>query len=112
MAQRLTDGFSCSTPDHSVFHAGVSVPSCLQRYGSTFSILCAVQSAEPRQGDASVGVDVAIGSLVHTLDQVFLVQQWVVGAERAGGIVKSLVVMAELRLSARRQKLVDVHHLT
>lgn len=106
------DGFSCSAPHHSVFHAGLSVLSCLQHYRYTFSIVCAVQPVEPRQGDASVGVDVAVGPLVHPLDQVLLVQQRVVGAERAGRVVKSLVVMAELRLPARRQELVDMHHLT
>lgn len=111
MVQRLMDGFSCSAPHRSVFHAGLSVPSRLQRDRDTFSIACAVEPAEARQGDPSVGVDVAVGPLVHPLDQVLLVQQRVVGAQRAGGVVELLVVMAQLRLSARRQELVDVHHL-
>lgn len=105
------DGFSCSAPHHSVFHAGLSVASRLQHDRNTFSTVCAVKPAEARQGDPSVGVDVAVGPLVHPLDQVLLVQQRVVGAQRAGGVVELLVVMAELRPSARRQELVDVHHL-
>lgn len=79
--------------------------------GSTSGSLGAVQLAEPRQHDASMIVDVAVGALVHPFDQVFLVQQRVVGAERAGGVKEALVVMAELRLPAGRQELVNVHHL-
>lgn len=79
--------------------------------GCTSSSLGAVQLAEPRQRDASVGVDIAVGALVHPLDQVLLVQQRVVGAERAGGVKETLVVMAKLRLPARGQELVNVHHL-
>lgn len=75
------------------------------------SSLAAVQLPEAGQRDASVGVDVAVGALVHALNQVLLVQQRVVGAQRAGGIVETLVVMAELRLPPGRQELVHVHHL-
>lgn len=82
------------------------------QHRDTSSIISAVQPVEPRQGDTSVVVDVAVGSLVHPLDQVLLVQQWVVGAEGAGCIEKPLIVMAELRLPARRKELVDVYHLT
>lgn len=79
--------------------------------GYTSSSPGAVQLAEPRQRDASTGVDIAVGALVHPLDQVLLVQQRVVGAKRAGGVNEVLVVMAELRLPARGQELVHVHHL-
>lgn len=58
-----------------------------------------------------MGVDVAVRPPVHPLDQVLLVQQRVVGAERAGSVVEALVVMTELRLPAGRQELIDVHHL-
>lgn len=73
---------------------------------------CAIHGTEPRQRDAPVVVDVPIGALVHALDQVLLVQQWVVSPECAGGIIETLIVVTEWRLPARRQKLVDVHHLT
>lgn len=109
-AHGLMDGFPCSAPHHSGFHAGVSVCR-LQPLADTFGIACAVQPVEAGQGDASVRVDVAVGPLVHPLDQVLLVQQRVVGAQRAGGVVEALVVMAELRPPAGRQELVDVHHL-
>lgn len=56
-------------------------------------------------------MDVAVGALVHPLDQVLLIQQRMIGAERAGGVEEALVVMAELRLSVRGQELVNVHHL-
>ena len=79
--------------------------------GWASSSLGAVHCAEPRQRDPSVGVDVAVGALVHPFHQVLLVQQRVVGAQRAGGVEETLVVMAELRLPAGRQELVDVHHL-
>lgn len=79
--------------------------------GYTSSSLDAVQLAQPRQRDAPVGGDVAIGALVHPFDQVLLVQQRVVGAESAGGVKETLVVMAELRLPLRGQELVNVHHL-
>lgn len=95
-----------------VFHAGDSVVSVSHVHKFTSSIASAVYCVEPRQGDASVGVDVAFGPLVHPLDQVFLVQQRVVGPQGAGGIEETLVVMAELCLSARRQELIDVYHLT
>ena len=58
-----------------------------------------------------MGVDVTVGAAVHPLDQVLLVQERVVGAERAGGVVEALVVVAQLRLPPRWQELVDVHHL-
>lgn len=79
--------------------------------GHTSSGPGAVQLVEPRQRDASTGVDIAVRALVHPLDQVLLVQQWVVGAKRAGSVKETLVVMAELRLPARGQELVNVHHL-
>lgn len=78
----------------------------------TSSIATAVECVEPRQGDASVGVDVAFGPLVHPLNQVLLIQQRVVRPQGARGVEETLVIMAELRLSARRQELVDVYHLT
>lgn len=56
-------------------------------------------------------VDVAVGALVHPLDQVLLIQQRMIGAKRAGGVEEALVVMAELCLSVRGQELVNVHHL-
>lgn len=74
--------------------------------------LRAVDDAEAGQRDAAEAVDVVVGAAVHPLDQVLLVQQRVVGAERAGGVVEVLVVMAELRLPLGRQELVHVHHLT
>lgn len=73
--------------------------------------LAAVEPAESRQRDPSVAVDVPVGPLVHPFDQVLLVQQRVVGAERAGGVIETLIVMAELRLSTGRQELINVHHL-
>lgn len=94
------------------FGSSCSVLSVSHVYRCTSSTAGAVKAAEPRQGDASVGVDVAFGPSVHPLDQVLLVQQRVVGAQGAGGVEETLVVMAELRLSARRQELVDVYHLT
>lgn len=98
-----------------VFHAGV-VAVGVGRSSLSVSRPCrdvvgAVQPFEPRQGDATVGEDVAVGPLVHPLDQVLLVQKRVVGAQRAGGVEEALVVMAQLRLPAGGQELVDVHHL-
>lgn len=70
-----------------------------------------VHLAETRQRDSSVCVDVKVGAPVHPLDQVLLVQERVVGTERAGSIVETLVVVAELRLPPRRQELVNMDHL-
>lgn len=70
-----------------------------------------IHGAEPGQRDTSVDVDFPIRAAVHAFDQVLLVQQRVVSPEGAGGVVEALVVVAELRLPARRQELVDVHHL-
>lgn len=72
----------------------------------------AVESAETWQGDPSVGVDIPVEPLVHPLDQVLLVQQGVVGAEGARRVDEALVVVTEFGLAARRQELVDMHHLT
>ena len=55
-------------------------------------------------------VDVTVRALVHPFDQVFLVQQRVVGAERAGGVVETLIVVTELRLPAGRQEFVNMYH--
>lgn len=103
-----------------VFHAGAvlvlvvvggGVFCSLSVSRPRWDVVGAVQPFEPRQGDATVGEDVAVGPLVHPLDQVLLVQQRVVGAQRAGGVEEALVVMAQLRLPAGGQELVDVHHL-
>lgn len=71
----------------------------------------AVDAAEPRQRDSSVGVDVSVEALVHPFHQVLLVEQWVVGSERARRVMETLVVVTQLRLPLGRQELVDVHHL-
>lgn len=79
--------------------------------GQASRSLGAAQLAEPGQRDSPMGVNFAVRALVHPFDQVLLVQQRVVGAERAGGVKKTLVVMAELCLPLRGQELVNVHHL-
>jgi len=71
----------------------------------------AVQAAEARQRDPSMGGDVPVSSPVHAFHQVLLVEQWVVGAECACRIVEALVVVTQLRLPAGRQELVHVHDL-
>lgn len=72
----------------------------------------AVESAEPRQGDPSVGVDVPVEPLVHPLDQVLLVEQGVVGPQSAGCVVEALVVVTQFRLPLRWQELIHVYYLT
>lgn len=72
----------------------------------------AVESAETWQSDPSVGVDIPVEPLVHSFDQVLLVEQGVVGAKCARCIDEALVVVAELGLAARRQELIHMHHLT
>lgn len=81
-----------------VLHAWFSFMFFQSVVGFSSCCLGAVQPAEPGQRDPSVGVDVAVGALVHALHQVLLVQQRVVGAQRAGSVIETLVVMAELRL--------------
>lgn len=71
-----------------------------------------VKRAETWQRDSSVGVDIPVEPLVHPLDQVLLVEEGVVSAERARRVDETLVVVAELGLAARWQELIHMHHLT
>ncbi|KAG5844815.1 hypothetical protein ANANG_G00166710 [Anguilla anguilla] len=94
------------------------VCQCVGQYGVSRARMlvhcpvCAVEAVEPWQGDSAVAEDVAVRPLVHPLDQVLLVEQGVVGPQRAGRVVEALVIVAQLRLTARRQELVHMHHLT
>lgn len=72
----------------------------------------AVESAETWQSDPSMSVDIPVEPLVHSLDQVLLVEQGVVGAKCARRINEALIIVAELSLAARRQELINMHHLT
>ena len=70
-----------------------------------------VDGAEAWQGDPAFFLQVLLKALVDPLDQGLLKQQGVVGAQRAGGVVVGLVVVAQVRLTQRGDVLVHVHLL-
>ena len=72
----------------------------------------AVKSAESRQSDSAMSVDVSVRTLVHPLHQVLLIEQWVVGTQCAGRITEALVVVAELSFATRWQEFIHMDHIT
>lgn len=69
----------------------------------------AARGMEPRQNHLALAAQVGLGSRVQALHQELLIEQRVVGAQRAGRIVVQLVVVAQLRLPDGWQVLVHVH---
>lgn len=69
----------------------------------------AAHGLEPRQDHLALAAQVPLGTCVQALHQELLVEQRVVGAERAGRVVVQLVVVAELRLPDRRDIFIDMH---
>ena len=59
-----------------------------------------------------MGVNVPVEPLVHPLDEVLFVEQGVVGPQRAGSVMETLVVMTQLGLPPGRQELVHMHDIT
>lgn len=89
--------------------AGVCV--CLaQRVRFHFSDVT-VDGAEARQRDPPLPPEVPLGPRVDALDQALLVQQGVVGSQRTGGVIVTLVVVAQVRLPHGGNVLVHVHLL-
>lgn len=64
--------------------------------------------AEPWQSDSPLLAEVSLRAHVHPPDEVLLVNEGVVGAQRAGGVIIVLVVVAQIRLPLGGDVLVHV----
>lgn len=69
----------------------------------------AAHGPEPGQDHLPLAVQVPLGARVQALHQQLLVEQRVVRAQRARGVVVQLVVVAQLRLPDRRDVFIHVH---
>lgn len=76
------------------------------------SLCLAVNGPEARQCGFSKQVDVLICALVEMLHQILLIEQWVVGAHRAGTIEELLVVVAHVGLALGWEELINIHLVT
>lgn len=70
-----------------------------------------VDGAEARKSSTSLFLEVSLGPCVDALDQDLLIEEGVVGPQRAGGIIISLVVVAQVGLPHGGNVLVHMHLL-
>lgn len=70
-----------------------------------------VDGAQARKSDPSLPPEVSLGSRVDPLDQALLIQEGMVGTQCTGGVVVTLVVVAQVRLPHGGNVLVHVHLL-
>ena len=96
-------------------HAASRVPSSIsgmQSPAGPSGTWRAAHGLQPGQHDLAFAVQVTMGAHVEPLHQQLLVEQRVVGAQCAGGIMVGLVVVTQVCLPHRRNVFVHVHLAT
>lgn len=79
---------------------------------ASFSSGLTVNVLESRERDLAFPFEVVLGADVHALDEHLLVEQGVVRTQSTGGVVVTLVVVAQVRLPQWRNVLVHVNLVT